>query len=84
MEKEKLIRLLYFWCDLYNFLIGLGLVVQSQEGTARRSHRWMLLFSGLAFSVISLVPTLYSLLRRSDENSQVSWSWKYKYLVLIY
>ena len=81
MEKEKLIRLLYFWCDLFNFVIGLGLVVQSQQGTARRPHRWMLMFSGLAFSVISLVPTLYSLIRRSEENYQVRG--KYKFHVFI-
>ena len=71
MEKKKLIRLLFFWCDLYNFVIGVGLVVESQVGLALESHRWLLMSSGLALSVISVVPSLYSLIRRSDENSQV-------------
>ena len=71
MEKEKLIRLLFFWCDLYNYVIGVGLVVESQVELAFRSHRWLLMFSGLASSLISVVPSLYSLNRRSDENSQV-------------
>ena len=71
MEKEKLIRLLYFWLDLYNFTIGLGLVLQSQHGTASRPDRWTLMFSGLAFSIISLAPTLYSLTRREEEDYQV-------------
>ena len=71
MEKQKLIQLLYFWLDLYNFTIGLGLVLQSQNG--RIPDRWMSRFSGLAFSIISLVPTLYSLIRRSEEDYQVRW-----------
>ena len=45
MEKEKLIRLLFFWCDLYNFVIGVGLVVESQVELAFRSHRWLLMES---------------------------------------
>ena len=75
MEKEKLIQVLYFWSDLYNFVIGLGLVAQSVQENAR-GHKWKLMASGLAFSVISLVPTLYRLLRRSDEKYQVSWQYK--------
>ena len=76
MEKEKLIRFLFFWTDLYNFVLGLGLVAQSVQENARRPNMWIVMFSGLAFSVISLVPTLYSLIRRSDENYQVSWQYK--------
>ena len=81
MEKDKLIQVLYFWTDLYNFVIGLGLVAQSVQENARR-RKWMLMASGLAFSVISLVPTLYRLIRRSDEKYQVSWQYK-KYRLLI-
>ena len=71
MEKEKFIRLLYFWCDLYNFVIGLGLMMASRQGTSFNPYRWMMLFSGLAFSIINLVPTLSSFLWRSDNNYQV-------------
>ena len=67
MEKQKLSRLLYFWLDVINFTIGLGLVFQSLRETAL----WMLMFSGLAFSIISLAPTLYSLTRREEEDYQV-------------
>ena len=70
MEKEiqKQIRLLYFWSDLYNFTIGLLLVGQS-----RSPDSWMLMFSGVTFSIITTAPTLYSLTRRTDEDYQVRW-----------
>ena len=77
MENQKLIRLLYFWSDLYNFTTGLVLALHSL-GTARESGLWMLMFSGLAFSIISLAPTLYSLTRREEEDYQVRWKYKYK------
>ena len=65
MEKQKLIQLLYFLCDLFNFTIGLGVVVQSpMEGN-------FFMFCGLAFSIINTLPLIYSLTKRPDPNYQV-------------
>ena len=59
LKEVKNLQFLNFWCDLYNFLIGLGVFCFGLDVEANHPEDWVFIFFGLVYVIISMAPTIY-------------------------
>ena len=64
VKEVKNLHFLNFWCDLYNFLIGLGVFCFGLEGIY--IEVWVVTFLGLAYAIINMSPTLFLVIFNDD------------------
>ena len=59
VKEVKNLQFLNFWCDLYNFLIGLGVFCFGLDVEANHPEDWVFIFFGLVYVIISMAPTIF-------------------------
>ena len=63
IEEVNLLLFLNFLCDLFNFLIGLGVFFYGLE---MLNHPEVMLYSGLAYAIINMSPLIFLVIYNAE------------------